>query len=153
MRSQIVCLALIAASLAACATTQVTPSGALRGGVYALRAYGGKPIPADLGTLPPKGAPGDTIPRNLWELKCHILVTGGELRLDMETLRYSLWYELRHGCTRRVLSKSEVDGTFEQHGSDLVFHIHVVDGDRTFRGSVGQSSITVDIGSLLEFRR
>jgi len=156
-RDPVMGFVLATVALAACFGSRMTSSDgispvALRSGVYPLRAYHAKSVPAEIGTLGPKSWPGDTIPRNS-DFGCRVLVTGGALALDVEAMRYSYWYESRNACNQRVLSKPTLDGTFEQHGNDLVFHIHLVDGDRTFGGSVGPSSITVDIGSLLEFQR
>ncbi len=150
MRLKIACIALVAAPCA-CATSQVTAPAPLRSGVYPLHAYNGKPLPVDIGILGPKGVPGDTIPRDPGG--CHVLVTAGSLTLDVQVMRYSFGYETRNACNQALLSQTGADGAFEQRGDDLVFHMERVDGDRTFGGSVSPSSVTLDIGRLLEFQR
>src|SRR6266545_6894344 len=87
-RDPVMGFVLATVALAACFGSRMTSSDgispvALRSGVYPLRAYHAKSVPAEIGTLGPKSWPGDTIPRNS-DFGCRVLVTGGALALDVE---------------------------------------------------------------------
>jgi hypothetical protein len=154
---------LLALSLIACASSQIAAQTAapapLRSGVYPLRAYDGKPLPADI-VFPPKGVgPPDSV------RGCRDFVTDGSLTLEVEAGRFSFGYDLWNACTRALAPPTRFEGTFEQRGNDLVFHVNrsvTHDSIRvmvmTFSGSVSPSSIRLNgapytLGGSLEYLR
>lgn len=92
-------------------------------------------------------------------------MTDGSLTLEVEAGRFSFGYDLWNACTRALAPPTRFEGTFEQRGNDLVFHVNrsvTHDSIRvmvmTFSGSVSPSSIRLNgapytLGGSLEYLR
>ncbi len=152
MTYQILCLALGGVLPMASACSQATAPAPLRSGLYPLQAYNGKALPADI-SIPSKATPDGKVLSG-----CQELVTDGSLMLEVEVGRFTLRYSVWDGCSRAVVLRQAVSGTFEQHGNELMFHVTrespriTAVGEWIFGGSVGPSSLALAVYGGVQFQ-
>ena len=103
-------LGALVALLVACGPSSVGKSEI---GTYQLFSYNDHTLPAKQGTLPPRRS-GDPI--------CFLVIDSGSLTLKTnEQFRYS--YKLRETCNGRLMSETEVQGTYKRQGDILLLKV------------------------------
>jgi hypothetical protein len=82
-----------------------------------------------------------------------MFVDQGTLSIDSTTQRFSYAYTIRESCGQRVMSSTNVAGTYSQVAERLEFTVVAADTTFRFSGEVWPQRILVTRGQTLEFQR
>jgi hypothetical protein len=114
-----------------------------RGGRYTLSSYGGRRIPVNMGAIPD---------RDGTATGCDLLISDGELSLDLSGGRFAYSYSSRNGCDQSSLGRIALEGLVTRQGSGLRFRIPRVGGPMPadtveFLGSFTREAVVVRPGA------
>jgi predicted small secreted protein len=112
-------------------------------GEYTLLRWNGSPLPV---RLPNHDRFGNRLP-------CDALIDEERLVLGRPGGEFRLAYRYVNACTQEVFRRSEIEGSYQQHGDSLDFHVETAGPPYSFAGSIAPSRALVREYVLMEFGR